>query len=301
VSIFEWFFGQHWLGILAVLLFAIGCVLIGRGAAPFARDRRGLQLLLASPFPIAWAAALARLIPFAGSRHEVYLALFVIPAVAVALAAAAAWMTRRWHALTRPAFQVAIVVALSALIGIDAERNGVWRDEIIPQYNRNADMQKAIAYIRLHVPKRALIFTVRAYSQRLAYYLDPVSDFHGDQFGFDFRGDIEHAPPEWEFNALDRGGYRIVSCRGAWFLRTNIVTVLHHLASNYHLDSRQPVWLFGWLPPANPYAYDVYSMLKTNEQSTPFEGEAVGPYYIVQVPAGLGVQRTHLETKPTFR
>jgi hypothetical protein len=295
LDFFHYLFGHVSIGVIGLLLFAGGWILLGRVPAGFSRRRGELRLILAAPFAIAWAAALARLFPFGGSRHTIYIAPFILLGVAVALATVAAWLMRRWHVLARPEFQIGAAVILSLLICSAAERH-VWRHEIVPQEMRNIDFEKAVDYVRAHVPKGGMILADRAHSKRLALYLDSVSPFSGEPFSFDSLGTNYTPQPAWEFQELDRGGYRIISWREIFFSRSNVLDAVQHFARAYHLTSSQSVWIFGWR--AFP-RLRVYEMFTSSFPEGRIRGGIVGPYYVLDIPADLAINGREVKKRST--
>jgi hypothetical protein len=79
--------GLRPLALLLMLIFAAGlaALLTGRAKAP-----KLTALLVISPFVVGSIAALFRVFPFAGSRHQTYL----LPFLAAGISAAFAWVPR---------------------------------------------------------------------------------------------------------------------------------------------------------------------------------------------------------------
>src|SRR4051812_35309801 len=96
IRVFRFLFSQGAIAIVGMLLFVLAVVLLFRSRAglegrPYTTgDRRAtppqLGLLFLLPFVVNCAAALADIYPYGGSRHNSYLAIFAMPAIATALA-----------------------------------------------------------------------------------------------------------------------------------------------------------------------------------------------------------------------
>jgi 4-amino-4-deoxy-L-arabinose transferase-like glycosyltransferase len=83
VRLFRYFFSHGTIGILGLLLFFYGlAMLLRRGST---RANRTLAAFLVLPFFITLAAAIAGVYPYGGTRHDVLLVMFAIPAIAVGL------------------------------------------------------------------------------------------------------------------------------------------------------------------------------------------------------------------------
>jgi hypothetical protein len=89
LRLFHFFFSHGTVGPLALLLFIVGIALLLRdrtqGQASRLPSSRQLAFLLALPFLINCAAAVAGIYPYGGTRHDSYLAIFAMTGIAVAL------------------------------------------------------------------------------------------------------------------------------------------------------------------------------------------------------------------------
>jgi hypothetical protein len=87
VRLFRYLFSHGTIGVLALGLFLLAIILLLRQADSAQRKSapRALALLFLSPFLIALAAGLAGIYPYGGTRHDVVLAVFAMPAVAIGL------------------------------------------------------------------------------------------------------------------------------------------------------------------------------------------------------------------------
>lgn len=82
VRLFRYFFSHGTIGVLMLVLFlvAVAALLLGKTRIQFPRS---LAVLLSLPFAIALAAARAGFYPYGGTRHDIVLALFAIPGIAI--------------------------------------------------------------------------------------------------------------------------------------------------------------------------------------------------------------------------
>ncbi|HEY4052920.1 MAG TPA: glycosyltransferase family 39 protein [Terriglobales bacterium] len=79
VRLFRYFFSHGTIGILGLLLSLFGLVIL------FRRGKNALGVLLVLPFLITLAAAIDGAYPYGGTRHDVLLVMFAIPAIATGL------------------------------------------------------------------------------------------------------------------------------------------------------------------------------------------------------------------------
>ena len=87
VRLFRYLFSQGTVGVLALGLFFFAIMLLLRNhdADQDKPTPRELAVLFAAPFAVALAAAVAGLYPYGGTRHDVVLAVFAMPAIAIGL------------------------------------------------------------------------------------------------------------------------------------------------------------------------------------------------------------------------
>lgn len=87
MRLFRYFFSNGAIGTFALLLFLFALVLMLRRSKGNERhvNSRALALLLLSPFLITLAAAIAGFYPYGGTRHDVILAMFAFPGIAIGL------------------------------------------------------------------------------------------------------------------------------------------------------------------------------------------------------------------------
>jgi hypothetical protein len=155
-SLFETFHyatGLRPLALLFMLIFVAGlaALLIGRTKAP-----KLTALLVISPFAVGFIAALFRVFPFAGSRHQTYL----LPFLAAGISAAFAWL-RRGRAV--PILLLGAVVAPFWGIHSSPENDA----RVMPI----SAMTAAISYIGRTVPPGTPLFADDMTRDVLRYYL----------------------------------------------------------------------------------------------------------------------------------
>jgi hypothetical protein len=163
LRLFHFLFSQGAVSIVGMLLFVVGIVALFRkkSSGGVAKVPTGKQLawLLLLPFTINFATAVLGVYPYGGTRHNCYLAIFAMPAIAVAIAA---WRPRpEWIRL----LAVALVLALCNFAVLPAGA-----------YIRPADQQKelmngAIRYLRASANAGSTILTDYESGLLLSYYL----------------------------------------------------------------------------------------------------------------------------------
>jgi hypothetical protein len=82
VRLFRYFFSHGSIGVVMLLLFVVGVVALFAGKTK-TQSARPVAVLLTLPFVIAIAVAVGDLYPYGGTRHDVVLALFAIPGIAI--------------------------------------------------------------------------------------------------------------------------------------------------------------------------------------------------------------------------
>ncbi|MGH9685826.1 MAG: glycosyltransferase family 39 protein [Candidatus Acidiferrales bacterium] len=137
---------------LLAFLAGIAALLTERFKAP-----RLLPLLLLTPFVLGFAAGVAKVFPFTGTRHEAYLLPFLVAGIAAALM----WLPRR---------QAALVLLVVAVVG-----SPLWLIRATPDNNPRlmpkSDMTAAIKYMRRAIPRGSLVFVDYGTRDVLGYYL----------------------------------------------------------------------------------------------------------------------------------
>jgi Dolichyl-phosphate-mannose-protein mannosyltransferase len=173
LRLFHFLFSQGAVSVLGMLLCATGIVLLLRtgntsneGRRPSARQL-GIVLLL--PFMINCAAALVGVYPYGGTRHDSYLAIFAMPAIAVAIV--------RWRPRREWASPLAIAVAL-AICNFTVTPAGSY---IKPQNQKKELMDQAVGYLHASVPAGSIILTDYESGLLLSNYVCHFDITHSDE------------------------------------------------------------------------------------------------------------------------
>ncbi|MGH9516677.1 MAG: glycosyltransferase family 39 protein [Terriglobales bacterium] len=163
VRLFHFLFSQGAVSAVGLLLFVVGIVILlrtrdpdDRGGRPSARQ---LGVLLLLPFVINCGAALVGAYPYGGTRHDSYLAIFAMPAVAFAVAL--------WRPSPRWARPLAIAVAL-AICNFTVTAAGSY---IKPKNQKKELMGQAVAYLRGSAAPGSIILTDYESGLLLSYYV----------------------------------------------------------------------------------------------------------------------------------
>ncbi|PYX07962.1 MAG: hypothetical protein DMG88_12640 [Acidobacteria bacterium] len=161
-GVFQFLFGQLVVGDLMFPLFVAGIVLVMRSGPDRLASTstpRQLGFLLVLPFVINCAVALAGIYPYGGTRHSVFLAMFAVPAISVALAK-----------IVRENNVYAIAAAL--IIVIISNLFGTPHRPYIPRADQKiAHMNQAIAFINSGIPSSQPIFADNQAALMLGHYL----------------------------------------------------------------------------------------------------------------------------------
>jgi hypothetical protein len=163
VRVFHFLFSQGAVSALGLLLFVVGIVMLlrtrdpgDRGVCPSARQ---LGILLLLPFVINCGASFIGIYPYGGTRHDSYLAIFAMPAVAFAVAQ---WrVSQRW---TRP---LAIAIAL-AICNFAVAPAGSY---IKAENQKKELMRQAVDYLRGAAAPGSIILTDYESGLLLSYYV----------------------------------------------------------------------------------------------------------------------------------
>jgi len=170
ISVFQFSRGQPALGDLMFLILLIGVVVALRRRDPLTSHTSSLQLavLFLLPFGITCAAALLGRYPYGGTRHCVFLTIFVFAAISVAL-----------HRLTlrSPWAGAALALAVMIAANIFAAHRFPY---IASEDQKLAHMHDAIAFIREQVPTSDLLFADSQTSLLLGHYLCAQQPFFID-------------------------------------------------------------------------------------------------------------------------
>jgi hypothetical protein len=200
LRLFHFLFSQGAVSALGLLLFVVGIVMLLRTRGPDDRggrpSARQLGILLLLPFMINCAAALVGAYPYGGTRHDSYLAIFAMPAVAFAVAR---WRPSQWW--TRP---LAIATAL-AICNFTVAPAGSY---IKPKNQNKELMGRAVAYLRGEAAPGSIILTDYESGLLLSYYVCGTDITHtGELSGYFYIsrcGEYQSAslvPRLWVFRA----------------------------------------------------------------------------------------------------
>jgi Dolichyl-phosphate-mannose-protein mannosyltransferase len=168
-GVFRFIFGQTGIGQVAAVLFLAGVLILlfskQRGSEEM--SPRLVALLLAMPFVLNWIAVVAGLYPYGRTRQCIFLALFALPGVAVALA-------RTVGNSIGPACGLALLM----VIGCHAFGTLQGRDLLPVSEQRHEHMDELVQFARSSIGPNDLIYTDQATSYQLRHYLcnqKPVS------------------------------------------------------------------------------------------------------------------------------
>jgi hypothetical protein len=158
-GVFRFVFGQTAIGQVAAILFLAGIILLFLPSKNVLHARLTAVLLMA-PFVLNWVAVIAGLYPYRRSRQCIFLAVFALAGVSVALARIAA---------NRTGVAIAIALVIVALCQAFGTLQG--RDMLPLAEQRHEHMDQAIQLLRSEVAPDDLIFTDQATSFQLRHYL----------------------------------------------------------------------------------------------------------------------------------
>ncbi|HKW16334.1 MAG TPA: glycosyltransferase family 39 protein [Terriglobales bacterium] len=156
VRLFRYFFSNGTVGLLGICLFLFALLSILLSSER--RQRHALGTLLLLPLLIALGAAIAAVYPYGGTRHDVLLAIFVVPAISIGLD----------HIPILSKWLKASFVVCALLIG--NFRPSPTGPYIRPRNQRREFMQQATTSLR-SLPANSVIFTDDQGSMVLNYYL----------------------------------------------------------------------------------------------------------------------------------
>lgn len=228
IRVFHYFFNQGAVGVLALLLFLAGIVILVRAQHPVGMRKpssRQLAFLFVLPFVVNSITGLLRFYPYGGSRHDVYLAIFAMPAIAVPLAD---WRPRRkwWKPL-------AIAVAFAACYLFPHAQ-----DEYMRWRNQNRGLMTGAVRALSALPPNSTIFTDDQGGLLLSYYL-----CHSRAVQIEQR-------PFQPFLEARCGDYRVISLDpDLWIFKAeSFADTLRRAQRTYDLPPGSPLWLFqaGW-------------------------------------------------------
>lgn len=233
IRLFHYFFSQGAVGVVALLLFAVAMAILIRG-----RRRQGslptsrqLAFLMTFPLVVNCALGLKDIYPYGGTRHSSYLAIFIMPAIAIALDqfnTKYAWIKGS---------AIGLILLLCNLFPSPTGEYIRHRDQ-----NRT-QMLSAVDFLKQNAGTGSLIVTDNQGGLLLSYYLC------GSKV-VPFSGVIQH------FSIAPCGDMQVFSLDPRqWIFRAGTFSNdLFALKAAFNLPSNQKVWIFqsGWLVDNEP-------------------------------------------------
>lgn len=200
VRLFHFLFSQGAVSVLGMLLFLVGIVVLLRDgdSGELARrpSARQLGVLLLLPFLINGGAALIGAYPYGGTRHDSYLAIFAMPAIAFAVVR---WRPRLGWV---PPLAIAIALAICNLTVVPAG------SYIRPRNQKKELMEQAVAYLHASAGTGSVVLTDYESGLLLSYYVCGADVTHsGELSGYFYIsrcGEYQSAsllPRLWVFRA----------------------------------------------------------------------------------------------------
>jgi 4-amino-4-deoxy-L-arabinose transferase-like glycosyltransferase len=163
IKVFHYLFSQGAMGVLGLVLFVTGVVILfrSRSAGPDSRKAAPWQLglFLVLPFIVNCAAAVAGAYPYGGTRHNSYLAGFAMSGVAIAVA--------RWSP-SKSWVKPAAIAAGLAICNFTVLPAGVYMK---PWNQRITHMKQAMDFINTAVPAGSVVVSDLEGGLVLDYYL----------------------------------------------------------------------------------------------------------------------------------
>ena len=165
LRLFRYFFGQGTIGVVGFGLFVFAMVVLLRAThgGNSKTLRRELATLLALPFLITLALAIAGIYPYGGTRHDVLLAIFAVPGIAIGFDLVPIIHPRAGARFVKP-----LLLGTAMLIcNLFPSPSGPY---IRPGNQRRELMRQATGYLR-SLPPDSVLFTDAQGSTVLNYYL----------------------------------------------------------------------------------------------------------------------------------
>ncbi len=165
LRLFRYFFSHGTIGAMgfALFVFAIIVLLWPNSRGRLMSRNRALAMLLAIPFLITLALAIAGIYPYGGTRHDVILAMFAIPAIALGLDRLPTGQSDASKKFLKPVLLGAAIL----ICNIFPSPSGPY---IQPQNQRRELMRKAMSSLQ-SLPPGSMLFTDDQGSMILNYYL----------------------------------------------------------------------------------------------------------------------------------
>jgi Dolichyl-phosphate-mannose-protein mannosyltransferase len=228
IRLFRYLFSHGTIGVLALLLFAVGIVELWRehqlNPEPGKPSPRQLALLLVLPLLTSWLLVIARVYPYGGTRHNLWLAGLVLAGVSSGIAGLGG--RRKWLKLGG----VLVALLISAVF-----------PSATPPYIKTRDqkrrlMQEAVGFLR-QAPSSSILLSDFEGSLLLTYYLCPDR-------AVQFRASepfVKSPCGHWEL---------ITSSAAIWSFETeDFPATLEMIERRYELPPKTDIWLFqaGWI------------------------------------------------------
>ncbi|HKV77015.1 MAG TPA: glycosyltransferase family 39 protein [Candidatus Sulfotelmatobacter sp.] len=161
-GVFRFIFGQTGIGQVAAVLFlaSVTSLLFLKGRKSEEISPRLVALLLATPFTLNWIAVVAGLYPYGRTRQCMFLAVFALPGVAVALAR-----------IVGNSMGPASGLAFLMVIGCHAFGTQQGRDLLPVTEQRHEHMDQMMQFVRSNLGPKDVIYTDQATSYQLRHYL----------------------------------------------------------------------------------------------------------------------------------
>jgi hypothetical protein len=242
IRLFRYLFSHGTIGVLALGLVIVGLMwLLKKSTPPASRKPKGFELavLFATPFVLVFAAAVSGKYPYGGTRHDAFLAIFIVPAASIGLR----------HLPGGKVLQTALLamgLVVANVFSVREPPNIPLKDQ------KRANMTQAIEYLRSTVPPRSVIFADHSAGLLLSYYL-----CHHTVIPFQ--------PLAEEFSNSDCDGYKLITpARQPWgFESSTLSAQLKSIPESYGLAPGSVVWLVqaGWI---NSHSPEWLSALRRN-------------------------------------
>ena len=234
IRVLRFLFSQGAIAIAGMLLFVLAVVLLFRSGAgvegrPYAAgDRRAtsrqLGLLFLLPFVVNCATGLADIYPYGGSRHNSYLAVFAMPAIAMALA--------RWK-LRSIWVKPAVIITALGICNFTVSPAGAY----IPAKHQNrAFMHAAADWVGASLPPQSIILADYESGLLAGYYIC-------------HKNIVQTAPPFQLFMPSRCGEYESVTLLPPlWVFRATTfpdqMRELQRTLVQHQLEQGRQIWLF---------------------------------------------------------
>ena len=220
--LFHYFFNQPITAAFVLLFYIAGLWFLWRRPAVKYVNARKLVVLFLLPLLITCAAAIAGVYPFGGSRHDVFLVIFIVPAAAFGLSL----LLKKELALLAAACLLLICYLLPRPLG--------------PSFTGHNDslysMRSAVAFMRRNAPENSVVMVDHQTSFPFRYYFCPNDAITFGRFA--------------EYADFACGGYRVSAAGPQMWMPTpaTFPQLVQHASQDFHLQPHDPLWFFqtGW-------------------------------------------------------